>query len=198
MSPRTKLFVLFASFLAGAAILVAVTTALLPARPENQVAAITTIGGPFQLVDQTGAVVTQDVLKGKPSLIFFGFTHCPDVCPTALFEMSEVFGAMGPDADKLQAFFITVDPERDTPEVMKSYLSSFAPQLKGLTGTPAQVDAVKRGYRVYSKKVPLEGGDYTMDHTAVVYLMDKTGTFVAPFNLKRAPAEAVADLRRYL
>ncbi|MFG1399451.1 SCO family protein [Roseixanthobacter pseudopolyaromaticivorans] len=198
MSPRTKIFVLFASFLAGAAILVAVTTALLPARQQNPVAAVATIGGPFQLVDQNGAAVTQDVLKGKPSLIFFGFTHCPDVCPTALFEMSEVFGALGPDAGKLQAFFITVDPERDSPEVMKSYLSSFSPQLKGLTGTPEQVDAVKRGYRVYSKKVPLDGGDYTMDHTAVVYLMDKSGAFVAPFNLKRSPAEAAADLRRLL
>ncbi|MFG1422427.1 SCO family protein [Roseixanthobacter liquoris] len=198
MSPRTKIFVLFASFLAGAAILVAVTTALLPAQQQNPVAAVATIGGPFQLVDQTGAAVTQDALKGKPSLIFFGFTHCPDVCPTALFEMSEVFAALGPDGDKLQAYFITVDPERDSPEVMKSYLSSFSPQLKGLTGTPEQVDAVKRGYRVYSKKVPLEGGDYTMDHTAVVYLMDKTGAFVAPFNLKRSPAEAAADLRRFL
>ncbi|OYX70472.1 MAG: copper-binding protein [Rhizobiales bacterium 32-66-11] len=198
MSPRTKIFVLFASFLAGAAILVAVTTALLPARQQSPVATLATIGGPFQLVDQTGAPVTQDVLKGKPSLIFFGFTHCPDVCPTALFEMSEVFGALGPDADKLQAYFITVDPERDSPEVIKSYLSSFSPQLKGLTGTPEQVDAVKRAYRVYSKKVPLEGGDYTMDHTAVVYLMDKTGAFLAPFNLKRPPAEAAADLRRYL
>ncbi|MFG1409865.1 SCO family protein [Xanthobacter sp. VTT E-85241] len=198
MSPRTKIFVLFASFLAGAAILVAVTTALLPGRQQNPVATLATIGGPFQLVDQTGAPVTQDALKGKPSLIFFGFTHCPDVCPTALFEISEVFGALGPDADKLQAYFITVDPERDSPEVMKSYLSSFSPQLKGLTGTPEQVDVVKRAYRVYSKKVPLEGDDYTMDHTAVVYLMDKTGAFVAPFNLKRPPAEAAADLRRFL
>ncbi|MFG1461534.1 SCO family protein [Xanthobacter sp. DSM 24535] len=198
MSPRTKIFVLFASFVAGAAILVAVATALLPGRPQSPVASLATIGGPFQLVDQTGAPVTQDALKGRPSLIFFGFTHCPDVCPTALFEMSEIFGALGPDAGKLQAFFVTVDPERDTPDVMKSYLSSFSPELKGLTGTPEQVDAVKRAYRVYSKKVPLEGGDYTMDHTAVIYLMDKTGTFLAPFNIKRPPAEAAADLRRYL
>ncbi|WP_454916642.1 SCO family protein [Xanthobacter sediminis] len=196
MSPRIKLLTLFGAFAAGALILVAAVTALLPGRPPAQTAGAA-VGGPFALVDQNGAPVTEAALKGKPSLVFFGFTHCPDVCPTALFEMSEIFRALGPDADKIQAFFVTVDPERDTPEVMKSYLGSFAPQLRGLTGSPQNMDAMKKEYRVYSRKAPLSGGDYTMDHTAVVYLMDKTGTFVAPFNSKQPPDAAAAELKRY-
>jgi protein SCO1 len=156
------------------------------------------IGGPFQLSDQTGQPVTEASLKGKPSLIFFGFTHCPDVCPTSLFEISEVLRAMGPDADRVNAYFVSVDPERDTQAAMKDYLSSFDPHLKGLTGNDAAVAKVISGFRVYAKKVPLKDGDYTMDHTALIYLMDKDGRFVSPFNLKRKPEEAATELKRYL
>ena len=120
------------------------------------------------------------------------------VCPTALFEMSEILRALGPDADRIGALFITVDPERDTPAVIKDYLSSFDPHLVGLTGDPATIAAVAKAYRVYFKKVPLDQGGYTMDHTAIVYLMDKTGRFVSPFSLKRTTDAAAADLRRYL
>jgi protein SCO1/2 len=156
------------------------------------------IGGPFQLTDQSGATVTEKNLQGKPSLIFFGFTHCPDVCPTALFEMSEVLRAMGKDADRVNAYFISVDPERDNKDAMKDYLSSFDPHLKGLTGDPEAIAKVLSAYRVYAKKVPLKDGDYTMDHTALTYLMDRDGRFVAPFNLNRKPEEAAADLKKYL
>jgi protein SCO1 len=156
------------------------------------------IGGPFQLTDQSGAVVTEKDLQGRPTLIFFGFTHCPDVCPTSLFEISEVLRAMGKDADRVNAYFISVDPERDNAAAMKDYLSSFDPHLKGLTGAPDAVAKITTEYRVYAKKVPLKDGDYTMDHTALVYLMDRDGKFVAPFNLKRTPEDAAADLKRYL
>jgi protein SCO1 len=156
------------------------------------------IGGPFQLTDQVGQTVTEQNLKGKPTLIFFGFTHCPDVCPTSLFEISEVLKAMGKDADRVNALFVSVDPERDTAAAMKDYLSSFDPHLKGLTGNPEAVAKVLSAYRVYSKKVPLKDGDYTMDHTALVYLLDRDGRLVSPFNLKRTPAEAATDLKRYL
>jgi len=159
---------------------------------------IPAIGGPFALNDQSGQPVTDASLKGRPSLIFFGFTHCPDVCPTSLFEISEVLRALGPDADKVNAYFVTVDPERDTPEAMKSYLASFDPHLRGLTGNPDAIAKIVASYRVYARKVPLKDGDYTMDHTALIYLMDRTGRFVAPFNLKRSPDAAAADLRRYL
>jgi protein SCO1/2 len=156
------------------------------------------IGGPFQLVDQTGQTVSDKNLKGKPTIIFFGFTHCPDVCPTALFEMSEILRVMGDDAKRINAFFVSVDPERDTPQIMKDYLSSFDPNLKGLSGSPQATAEIVSGYRVYAKKVPLKDGDYTMDHTALIYLMDRNGNFVAPFNLKRTPEEAAKDLKRYL
>ena len=156
------------------------------------------IGGPFQLVDQSGATVTEKDLQGKPSIVFFGFTHCPDVCPTALFEMSEILRAMGKDADRVNAYFISVDPERDNRQAMQDYLSSFDPHLKGLTGDPEAISKVLSAYRVYAKKVPLKDGDYTMDHTALTYLMDRDGRFVAPFNLNRKPEEAAADLKKYL
>jgi protein SCO1 len=155
------------------------------------------IGGPFHLTDQDGRAVSDQDLKGKPALIFFGFTHCPDICPTTLFDVSEVLRGLGPDANRVGAAFITVDPERDTSASMKDYLSSFDPHLRGLTGDPDAIKAVAKAYRVYYKKVPLEGGDYTMDHTAIVYLMSKDGHFIAPFNLKRRPEVAAADLRQY-
>ncbi|MGJ5010180.1 SCO family protein [Bradyrhizobium oligotrophicum] len=164
----------------------------------RNIAAPAAIGGPFQLTDQSGVVVTEKSLEGRPTLIFFGFTHCPDVCPTSLFEISEVLRAMGKDADSVNAYFISVDPERDNPAAMKDYLSSFDPHLKGLTGDPEVLAKVLTEYRVYAKKVPLKDGDYTMDHTALVYLMDRNGRFVAPFNLKRTPEEAAADLKKYL
>ena len=162
------------------------------------VAAPAAIGGPFQLTDQSGQTVTEQSLQGRPSLIFFGFTHCPDICPTTLFEMSEVLKAMGKDADRVNAYYISVDPERDTMAAMKDYLSSFDPHLKGLTGDPDAVAKVIKDYRVYARKVPLKDGDYTMDHTALIYLMDRNGRFVSPFNLKRKPEESAADLERYL
>ncbi|MHC2787947.1 protein SCO1/2 [Bradyrhizobium liaoningense] len=156
----------------------------------SKVAQPAAIGGPFQLTDQNGKAVTDKSLKGKPTLIFFGYTHCPDVCPTSLFEISEVLRVMGKDADKINAVFISVDPERDTPATMKDYLSSFDPHLEGLSGDPAETAKVISSYRVYAKKVPTKDGDYTMDHTALIYLMDRDGRFVSPFNLKRTPEEA--------
>ncbi|WP_028138926.1 SCO family protein [Bradyrhizobium japonicum] len=164
----------------------------------SKVAQPAAIGGPFQLTDQNGKAVTDKSLKGKPTLIFFGYTHCPDVCPTSLFEISEVLRVMGKDADKLNAVFISVDPERDTQATMKDYLSSFDPHLQGLSGDPAETAKVITSYRVYAKKIPTKDGDYTMDHTALIYLMDRDGRFVSPFNLKRTPEEAAAELKKYL
>jgi protein SCO1/2 len=164
----------------------------------KNVAAPAAIGGPFQLTDQSGQTVTDKNMQGRPTLIFFGFTHCPDVCPTSLFEISEVLKALGKNADRVNAYFVTVDPERDTPAAMKDYLSSFDPHLQGLTGSADQVAKVITEYRVYARKVPLKDGDYTMDHTALIYLMDRDGRFISPFNLKRTPEQAAADLKHYL
>jgi protein SCO1/2 len=156
------------------------------------------IGGPFKLIDQDGKSITDQDFKGRPFLVFFGFTHCPDICPTTLFEVAEVLRALGPDAGRATALFITVDPERDTPAAIKDYLSSFGPLMRGATGDAAAIAAVEKAYRVYAKKVPTDNGGYSIDHTALVYLMDKQGRFVAPFSLKRRPEDAAADLRKYL
>lgn len=155
------------------------------------------IGGAFTLTDQRGARVTEAALKGQPSLVFFGFTHCPDVCPTALFEIGEVYKALGPQGDQLKSFFITVDPDRDSPETLKAYLASFDPRIIGLTGSREEIDVATRAYRAFARKVPLEGGGYVMDHTALVYLMDKKGRFVSSINFERPPeenAKKIADL----
>ena len=177
-------------FLALAAAIGFVLSLTAPAASDARVA--------FRLTTQHGTAFTDRDIDGAPSAIFFGFTNCPDVCPTALFEMSEILRTLGPEADRMNAVFITIDPERDTPAVIKDYLSSFDPHLVGLTGDPTAIAAVAKAYRVYSKKVPLDQGGYTMDHTAIVYLMDKSGRFVSPFSLKRTTDTAAADLRRYL
>jgi protein SCO1 len=192
-----RILLMSAAFLAGLVLCFGVVV-IVTGRGSTPVAQVAAIGGPFQLTDQNGREITDKDLKGRPFLVFFGFTHCPDVCPTTLFEVSEILRALGPDADRARALFVTVDPDRDTPAVMKDYLSSFDPHLVGLTGDPAAVAAVAKAYRVYFKKVPLEPDGYAMDHTAVIYLMDKEGRFVSPFSLKRTPEAAAADLRRYL
>ncbi len=193
-SARMRILAVLAAFVAGALALFATVWLTLPKEATQP----SGVGGPFHLIDQSGRAVTDQDFKGKPFLVFFGFTYCPDICPTTLFDMSEVLKRLGPDADKTAALFITVDPERDTPEKLKDYVSSFHPRIFGLTGTPEEIAKVEKEYRVYAKKVPLKDGDYTMDHTAVVYLMDKDGRFVAPFNLKKSADEAAADLRRRL
>ena len=159
----------------------------------------TSVGGPFTLTNQSGQKVTEKVLEGPgASLVFFGFTHCPDVCPTALYEITQLYKALGPKGDRLRTFFITVDPERDTPELLRDYISSFDPRIVGLTGTTAEAAAALKAYRGYARKVPLEGGQYTMDHTALVYLMDSKGRFIESFNLKRAPEDAAKEIEKYL
>src|SRR3954449_6989428 len=196
MDRTTRPLVVIAAFAASLVVVLAVVLWLLGGLRGGT--APSAIGGPFRLTDQAGQTVTEKNLQGKPTLMFFGFTHCPDVCPTSLFEISEVLRALGKDAGKVNAVFISVDPERDTTAAMKDYLSSFDPHLEGLSGDPAETAKVITSYRVYAKKVPTKDGDYTMDHTALIYLMDRDGRFVSPFNLKRTPEEAAGELKRYL
>jgi protein SCO1/2 len=198
MTPRnTRIALIAAAFAAGLVLCFCVVLLVNQVMFTSNLPQTATIGGPFRLTDQNGRTVTEQDFKGAPFLVFFGFTHCPDVCPTTLFEVSEILRTLGPDAARVRVAFITVDPERDTPTALKDYLSSFDPHMEGLTGDPAAIAAVTKAYRVYYKKVPLDEG-YTMDHTAIVYLMDKDGNFVSPFNLKRTTEAAAADLRRYL
>jgi protein SCO1/2 len=186
-----------AAFLSGLVLFFGAILFITGRAPSPIGQAVAGVGGPFHLEDQNGKPFTDQDMKGRPFLVFFGFTHCPDICPTTLFDMSQVLHKLGPDADRTGALFITVDPDRDTPAVLKDYLSNFDPHLRGLTGDRAAIDTATREYRVYAKKVPLQGGDYTMDHTAIVYLMDKDGQFVAPFDLKRTADASAADLRRF-
>ena len=198
MTTRTShIMLVLSAFLAGLVVFFAVFL-FATGQFRSGVPSASVIGGPFALTDQDNKPITDQDLKGEPLLVFFGYTHCPDVCPTTLFEISEVLRAMGPDADRVHALYITVDPERDTPAVMKDYLSSFDPHLRGATGDRKAIEAAEKAYRVFAQKVPGENGDYSMDHTALVYLMDKQGRFVAPFSLKRRPEEAAADLKKYL
>jgi len=152
----------------------------------------------FNLVDTQGQATSPASLRGHPTLVFFGFTHCPDICPTTMFEISEIFKKLGPAGERMRALFITVDPERDTPKALKDYLSSFDPRIVGVTGDDAAIAAVAKAYRAYYKRVPLAEGGYTMDHTAIIYLMGKDGRFVTPFSLKRTTDAAAAELRKYL
>lgn len=156
-----------------------------------------TIGGPFQLTAHNGQTVTEKDFLGRPFIVFFGYTHCPDICHTTLFEISEILRAAGTDAN-VGALFVTVDPERDTTAVLKDYLSNFDPRIIGVTGAREALEPVLREYRIYSKKAPGKDGDYSVDHTTIVYLMDKEGRFVSAFNVARKPADAARDLQKLL
>lgn len=168
-----------------------------PAPPPSKVSDLQ-IGGPFQLVDTEGRVVTDKSLLGKPTALFFGFTYCPDICPTTLFGMTEAMAALGPAADALNVVLISLDPERDSPEHLKAYLTSFDPRIQGFTGTRAQVDAAAKAYRVHHHKIAMEGEAYSIDHSAAVYLFDADGKFVAPLSHAMPPASIAAHLRRLI
>lgn len=180
-------------FLGGAAALAG--AAYLTLSPPA--AAPIAIGGPFKLETGDGKTVTNADMAGKPFLVFFGYTHCPDVCPTTLSEITAVFKKLGPDA-KIAALFVTVDPQRDTPALMREYASSFDPRIVGLSGSRQAIEAAMRVYHATASKVPGKDGDYTMSHTAIVYLMDKGGRFVNALNLEKPPKAVAEELSAYL
>ncbi len=158
---------------------------------------VSAVGGPFALQTGDGRILTDRDMIGEPFLVFFGYTHCPDVCPTTLAQIAQVLQALGPDA-KLKVLFITVDPERDTPRLMAQYAGSFGPNVIGLSGDCAAIDKVMKEYRVYAQKVPENNGAYSMDHSAVIYLMGRDGKFLHAFNIQRPPEQAAAELRPLL
>ncbi|MET4666340.1 SCO family protein [Sphingomonas sp. PvP056] len=157
----------------------------------------TKLGGSFTLVDQNGVRVTEKQLLGKPSLVFFGFTFCPEVCPTTLSHMTRWLKELGPDGDKINIFYVTVDPERDTPKQLKTYLTSFDSRIRGLSGTKAQIAEITKNYNVYYKRVPLANGDYVMDHSTMVYMMNGQGRYVGPIGYNE-PDDHVMPLLRDL
>ena len=155
------------------------------------------VGGPFTLVDQHGNTVTDQNFRGRWMVVFFGFTHCPDICPTALNDMSMMMQDLGAAADKVQPIFVTVDPERDTVQAMADYVANFDPRIVALTGTPEQVAQAAKAYRVYYKKVP-QGDGYTMDHTGILYVMDPQGRFMTHFTPNTPPADMAARIRKLI
>ena len=171
---------------------VALYALLVQPKPAEQKLAF---GGPFEMVTTSGAPFTHEDLAGKPYAIFFGFTHCPDVCPTTLADIAYWRSELGEEATKVPFYFVSVDPERDTPEFLASYLSPF-PSVTGLTGTQDEVDHITSLYKIYAKKVPLDNGGYTMDHTASVILIDGDGNFFATIAYQENPQTAVEKLRR--
>jgi protein SCO1/2 len=155
----------------------------------------TKIGGPFQLVDtQSGKTVTDQDYKGKWVLIYFGYTHCPDACPTALNDLSLALDKLGDKRKDMAPLFITIDPERDTADVMKDYAASFAPDIVGLTGSVEQVAKAEKGYRVYAAKHPTKDGGYDMDHSSIIYVMDPAGRFVTNFTHETDPDQMATKL----
>ena len=177
--------------------LILLATTLLLTNANRQSQPNLGIGGPFRLINQEGVEVSERDFLGRPSLIFFGYTHCPDICPTKLLEVSEIFRALGADK-KINALFMTIDPERDTPALLKDYLSSFDPRIVGLTGTSEAIAAAEKTFRVYARKVETGEGSYSMDHTALVYLMDRQGRFISVFNTEQDPQAAARALAPYL
>ncbi len=156
------------------------------------------IGGSFRLTDQNGKTVTDADLKGKWSLVYFGYTHCPDACPTALNDISIALEDLGTKRDAVRPVFITVDPERDTPDALKAYVTSFDAPILALTGTPEQVAQAAKGYRVYYAKHPEAGGEYSMDHSSVIYVMDPQGRFTASFTHESTPEQIAERLKKLL
>ncbi len=154
------------------------------------------IGASFTLTGPDGKGVSDVDLRGQPVVLFFGYTHCPDVCPTTLFEVSELFRKLGENA-KVRGVFVSVDPERDTPAILKDYLSSFDKRIIGLSGERAALEPMLKGYRVYARKNPTADGEYSMDHSAIVYLMDKQMRFIGPLNLGDDEA-ALKEIRKWM
>ena len=192
---KRSLLVPLAVFLVSALALLATVLALLPG--PQQSASKVPIGGPFRLTSHEGRTFTDEDLKGKPFAVFFGFTHCPEVCPTTLYDLTQDLAALGKDADKMRVAFITVDPAQDTPELMKTYLGSFDPRIVGLTGTEEEIAAVAKAYKIYYRKVPTESG-YTMDHTATILLMDSRGEFYGTSNFQESQEVRREKLRKLI
>lgn len=168
----SRTFTLLSAVLAALVVVVLTTITVVQhwsPYPQNR------IGGDFAMVDTQGRRVTQADLRGKPTVLYFGYTYCPDVCPTTLLELSNAMAKMGPLADRLNVVFVTVDSGRDTPEQMRLYLSSFDPRIRGFTGTEAQASAMAKAYHVYFRRIPGENGEYLMDHFAGIMMFDAAG-----------------------
>ncbi len=180
-------------------LLLAVSVVGLPGQTRNQAAVpsanLAAIGGPFELTSHNGERIGNARLAGKPYLVFFGFTHCPDVCPTTLFELSELMKELGSTADRFKVLFISVDPERDTQALLSEYLTSFDARILALRGSEAETNAAVKAFAAFARKVPTQSS-YTMEHTAGVYLIDAKGKFAGMLDMHEPRETKLEKLRR--
>lgn len=184
---RIQFFVLGGALAAALLAIVIALPAFLGTHRATSPAILSGIGGPFKLVDQNGRTVTDADFRGKWLLIYFGYTHCPDACPTALNAIAEALDRLGPDRKKIQPLFVTLDPERDTPAVLKDYTAAFQSNILGLTGSAEQIAAAAREYRIAFEKHPTGDGDYGIDHSSLIFLVDPAGKANAFFSDQTAP-----------
>ena len=187
---------IFVGIVAAGGVILAVVSPSKGARDAPSISAGAGIGGPFTLTAADGSVLTDQRLKGRPFAIFFGFTRCPDVCPTSLARMAKLRKQLGADGDKFNIVFVSVDPGHDTPADIGSYVGLFGTPIVGATGTADQLARIEQEHGVYVRKVPIEGGDYTIDHTAAIFLMDRDGRFVTTIDYHENDRTALKKLRR--
>jgi protein SCO1/2 len=188
--------VLFVVILFVAGFAAAYSIRFTPGGSQSQGRAL--IGGPFSLSDPDGKRVTDRDFRGKLMLVFFGYTHCPDVCPTELQNMADVIGKLGPDANQIAPIFISVDPARDTPEALSAYVGNFSPRITGLTGTQDEIASAAKAYRVYFKKADGNQNNYSVDHSAFVYLMDRDGNYITHFMFNTPAETVVKEIKKYI
>lgn len=179
----------------------ALLTGIIPSNkplPMPTGSGVADIGGPFKLTSHKGRTITDAELRGRPFLVFFGFTHCPDVCPTTLAALTARYETLGSSAKELTTILVTVDPERDTQELLALYMEAFDPSFFALRGSVTEIEAMVKTYRAYAQKVPLAGTEYTMDHSGSVYMMDRDGRFVGTLDRHEAEEVQLAKLRRLI
>jgi protein SCO1/2 len=197
MTSRKLALATFAAFVVFAGLTTLVVTRW-RGDPATGGGGMPSIGGPFTLTDGAGQKVTDAAFRGKWMLLYFGYTHCPDACPTALNDMALALDKLGPQRGSVAPVFITIDPERDTPAIIKEYVASFGPDFVGLTGSPAAIATTEKEFRVYAQKHPNEDGSYDMDHSSIIYVMDPAGRFVTNFTHESSPDDIANRLRKLL
>jgi len=198
--PRSKVSLIVLAFVTLS--LVGLGSALLMRGTEPstvQTSGEALVGGPFEMINQKGETVTEADFRGRHMLIFFGFTYCPDICPLTLEIIGAAMDELGPLSERVQPVFVSVDPERDTPEILADYLSYFGDNIVGLTGTPDQVSQMLSTYRVYAAKTgDITSQDYLMDHSTIVYLMGPDGRFMTHFSQITSPQDLAERIRGIL
>jgi protein SCO1/2 len=200
MTVRSRLIFVLSTILAACILAggVLVLRAFETPPAPTETATATPIGGAFTLMDETGKTVTNETYKTPYKLLFFGFTHCPSICPTELLKMADVLTGLGDRANKITPLFISIDPARDTPSELAAYTNHFDDRIIGLTGTQDQIDAVVRAFKAYAARVNTENGDYTMDHSGFMYLTDHDNHLIKLYRLDDSADTILADLKRRL